>query len=250
MSIDHSVEESDEELRKRLDELRRRLFKGNNAAMARASKVDPSTLHRVLSGDTRRVSAFIIESVIENIDYRGQHVRRAWLEQGVGPMLAGGAPSPGAPGCHNGTGAERGDAVEEVHLDVTVETEKGEATVKPIPVARFLIDFVALSALRERRPERPFLTRVVGNSMETEFSCGDQIVVEPYLKEEGHTLSDGIYVIRLDGEFQIKQVEYRPKQCVVCKPLNPQYDGFEIDLADEQVDFEVIGRVRGKFERY
>lgn len=251
MNDERFVQEQDEKVRGRLKQLRQRVFKGNNAAMARACSVDPSTLHRALSGETQHISTFIKEQAIDNIEVEGQRLRRQWLEEGEEPMFVSQSDVAEPPGRRNGQSRE-GETMrtEVVQLDMTVGAGDGGTVVEQTPVARYTIDYVPLPELRGRRPDEPFLTRVIGNSMETEFSSGDQVVVEPYPEGRSHLIADAIYVIRVDEEFQIKQVEYKPGRRLVCKPLNPCYDPFEIDLTDESVDFEIVGRVWGKFKRY
>jgi hypothetical protein len=74
--------------RERLLEVRKQLFKGNNAAFAEAAGLGASTLYKVLAGNTYTVSEYILESVIDNVEVEGQRISREWLEEGKGEMLA------------------------------------------------------------------------------------------------------------------------------------------------------------------
>ncbi len=71
--------------RERIQLLLREVFQGNKAAFARKINVDPSTLNKVLSGQTQSVSTKIIEGIMANIeDNQGNRISRDWLEDGEG----------------------------------------------------------------------------------------------------------------------------------------------------------------------
>ncbi|CAB3795559.1 S24 family peptidase [Pararobbsia alpina] len=84
------------------------------------------------------------------------------------------------------------------------------------------------------------VVRVHGDSMSPTLQDGDNILIN-------HTLNapqDGIYVIRMDGQILVKQTQIIAGKKLRVVSANQLYETFTIDLnADNQTDFEIIGRV-------
>lgn len=79
---------------------------------------------------------------------------------------------------------------------------------------------------------------VKGNSMEGVLSDGDNILVN-------HTKTDpndGLYVLRIGSDLFVKNIQRLPSSLLV-KSANPLYEPFEIDLTDDSIDVQIIGRV-------
>lgn len=96
MNAIENIADVHDERRARLKEIEQKLFEGNTAGMAKRAKLDPSTLHRVLSGETHSVSTLVMKRVIANIaDDRGMRVSQSWLEEGEGEMLVPTPPNNG-----------------------------------------------------------------------------------------------------------------------------------------------------------
>jgi phage repressor protein C with HTH and peptisase S24 domain len=246
--------ESDEAVRARLKELRSRYFRSNNAEMARAAGMDPSTLLKAVNGDTKEVSSFVIDRVAE-IEIDGQRVRAPWVEKGEGEMLAP-ASGDGARVASSPAPAEaeaRTQATEVMELDVTTGGGNGGVAIQERPIARYEVDYIPLSDLRGRHPDDAFATRMIGRSMTPELQPNDRIVVQPYPEGAQRIETDAIYVFRIDGEIQVKQLEWKPGKRLVCKALSKNHDGFDLDLSDDgpiaegDIDFAIIGRVWGHF---
>jgi len=53
---------------------------------------------------------------------------------------------------------------------------------------------------------------------------------------------DGLYVIRIDNDLFVKQIQKLPGKLLV-KSSNPAYEPFEIDLNDDSQNVAIIGRV-------
>ncbi|HSV80095.1 MAG TPA: S24 family peptidase [Ramlibacter sp.] len=87
------------------------------------------------------------------------------------------------------------------------------------------------------------LLNVVGNSMEPMLHSRDTVMVD---RRAGHEMfSDGIHVIRLDGDLLIKQVQRLPGKVFKIRSRNPDYETFEVKGSEEtERDFAIIGRVR------
>jgi len=98
-------------------------------------------------------------------------------------------------------------------------------------------------------PVAPFSFRMIGESMEPEFRDGDRLLIESYPPGTQTVLASGIYVFRLDDSIEVKQLERGPRRRLFVSAFNPRYRSYELSL-DEDHDFEIIGRVRGRFKRY
>ncbi len=69
----------------------------------------------------------------------------------------------------------------------------------------------------------PYALRVLGDSMEPEFTEGSVILIDP-----GHTPRDGSYVVvDYAGDVFFRQLVFDGERRFL-KPLNPKYGGFEI----------------------
>ena len=141
--------------------------------------------------------------------------------------------------------------VEVMETDTTVGAGSHNGTaIKEQTIARYEIDYIPLDDVPDRNPRDAFLTRVIGESMEPEFSSGCQIVVEPVPEGTRYIKRDGIYVFTFEDGTEIKQLERRPGGRVICKAINERYGSFEIDTTDPNTRFSIEGRVWGKFRRY
>ena len=152
------------------------------------------------------------------------------------------------------TEAEAGtQATEVMELDVTTGGGDGGVAIQERPIARYEVDYIPLSDLRGRHPDDAFATRMIGRSMAPELQPNDRIVVQPYPEGAQRIETDAIYVFRIDGEIQVKQLEWKPGKRLVCKALSKAHDGFDLDLSDDgpiaegDIDFAIIGRVWGHF---
>lgn len=183
------------------------------------------------------------------------NVRHEWLKSGEGEMLApangtrvADMQKPAPAEAKAGT-----QATEVMELDVTTGGGDGGVAIQERPIARYEVDYIPLSDLRGCHPDDAFATRMIGRSMTPELQPNDRIVVQPYPEGAQRIETDAIYVFRIDGEIQVKQLEWKPGKRLVCKALSEAHDGFDLDLSDDgpiaegDIDFAIIGRVWGHF---
>ncbi len=90
---------------------------------------------------------------------------------------------------------------------------------------------------------------MIGESMEPEFRSGDHLIVEPYAQGTQMIEASAIYLFRMEDLIEVKQLERRPGKRLLIRPRNERYGSYELEVAGGE-DFEVIGRVWGKFKRY
>lgn len=78
-----------------------------------------------------------------------------------------------------------------------------------------------------------------GDSMMGVIDDRDVMVIDT----ENKSLSDGIYVLRIDGNLLVKRAQLLPNKIIRISSANPVYEPFEIDMTEPPSDFEVIGAV-------
>ena len=88
-------------------------------------------------------------------------------------------------------------------------------------------------------PEELFLVHVEGESMTPVLNPGDVILVK---KQDGLSIKDGIYVVRLEDVVLVKRVQRLPGNRIEISSDNQAYKPFTIDLS-QMDNFAVIGRV-------
>lgn len=81
-----------------------------------------------------------------------------------------------------------------------------------------------------------------GDSMEPTIKPGEYLIGS---RAEHHTrLGDGIYVIRLEGDILVKRLQRLPgNKLRVSSDNEAHYTPFEINLADDALDFAILGKV-------
>lgn len=81
--------------------------------------------------------------------------------------------------------------------------------------------------------------KVRGDSMEPVLCNNDNILVNHAKRQP----SNGLFVVRIGGELVVKYTQIMPGGKLLLKSTNEIYDPFELDLAEPDVDVEIIGRV-------
>jgi phage repressor protein C with HTH and peptisase S24 domain len=182
----------------------------------------------------------------------------SWLVSGEGPMLLegqndGGHGAPPAPR-QTTLQLEETTLGQPVALDVFEMTGgAGQYTGLALfdaPVGSYVIDLSEIEPLMGnplRVPRKPFVLVILGDSMEDTFSSGDRVVCEPMPSGAKSIASDAIYFFRLEDGLHVKQLEKKPGRRLVARPRNRNYEPFELAPSD---DFEIYGRVWGKWKRY
>ena len=105
-------------------------------------------------------------------------------------------------------------------------------------------DFLAfrknwIDTVVKAEPTKLFTINVSGDSMSGEIEDGDTLLVN----QEEVALSDGIYLLRIDGDLLVKRVQKMPNQIIRVSSANKVYEPFQIDMNDLPKDFEVMGKV-------
>ena len=125
----------------------------------------------------------------------------------------------------------------------------GGVVVDERVTGEYVVDAGEIESLYEHRPSAPFVVEMIGESMEPDFRSGDRLIIEPYPRGTREIQASAIYLFRLEGLVEVKQIEYLPGQRLLVRPRNPAYREYEVAMFDE-IDYEILGRVWGKFKRY
>ena len=89
-------------------------------------------------------------------------------------------------------------------------------------------------------PADLFSIPTIGESMEPTIKAGEYLLAS---RAERHLkLSDGIYVIRLEGTVLVKRLQLLPGRKLAVSSDNPAYKPYEIEL-DDGTDFALLGKV-------
>jgi len=84
------------------------------------------------------------------------------------------------------------------------------------------------------------LITTTGDSMAPTLNPGDILLVEKY---RGQPVTDGIYVIKLDGALLVKRIQHLPGRQLKVTSDNPYCSDFNVTLDMATTDFEIYGRV-------
>jgi len=88
-------------------------------------------------------------------------------------------------------------------------------------------------------PEEVSLIFARGDSMEPTINNGDVLLVSN--KEQ--PIQEGIFIIRSDSLLQVKRIQRQTGRMLRITSDNPAYEPFTVNLADENLDFKIIGKV-------
>lgn len=119
----------------------------------------------------------------------------------------------------------------------------GEGTLEPLAFRR---DWLVRQGVR---PAQVVLIQARGQSMEPVISDGDLVMVDTSRTEvpvaaRGSRRRDNIYwVVRLDGDLRIKDVERTDARTFVLTSENTREYRPEVVSLDAARDFEIVGRV-------
>lgn len=127
----------------------------------------------------------------------------------------------------------------------------GGIVISERPVAVYTIDEVELEDMLDGgpTPRDPFVIRMIGESMEPDFRDGERLIIEPYPEGERRIMAAGIYLFRMEDAIEVKQLERLPGKKLRISARNSKYTPYTIDMGNG-VDFAILGRVRGRFQRY
>jgi phage repressor protein C with HTH and peptisase S24 domain len=165
-----------------------------------------------------------------------------WLLSGEGEMFEGAETTGGLPPRRV---PPRFTAVDDRYVLLPLYAVQGSAGGGQIVETEDVEDHLAFKRewiTRElrARPEELLLIYVQGESMVPTLNPGDVILLERYSKV---SVTDGIYVIRTGNALLVKRLQFMPGGDLWVTSDNTAYKAFQVNLSEETVDFQIIGRV-------
>ena len=88
-------------------------------------------------------------------------------------------------------------------------------------------------------PANLFVIGVVGDSMEGVLSDHDTILVNEALTRP----DNGLFIVRINESIIVKHIQVMPGRKLLVKSANEAYEPFTIDLNDEDLDMQILGKV-------
>jgi phage repressor protein C with HTH and peptisase S24 domain len=89
-------------------------------------------------------------------------------------------------------------------------------------------------------PRQVVMVAVEGDSMLPTLAPNDLVMVNLTKPQK---MVDGLWVVRLGQTTLVKRVQSLPKNLLRVVSDNPAYQEFQMDMNEEQPDFELVGRV-------
>jgi phage repressor protein C with HTH and peptisase S24 domain len=227
------IAEVREETREWLNHVCNEQFGGNVRRMATSlgyNDAGRSKLDRILKGKTLKIDSSLLEDL------------KAYLkEQGIEFL------DTDAPGYAYATG--QGD-VSLKYCTVEVAYRNGQYVAEKSERGRYRIDPIEIGEADVDGDEL-FVVPVVGDSMDPEFRSGDRIIIEPVDMPTYQMIpGDGVYLYRLEESIQVKRLMKKPKNRIQVVSANSEYETYDFDASDKDIDIEIIGRVWARVKRY
>ena len=108
---------------------------------------------------------------------------------------------------------------------------------KPLYTMAFRRDWVV--NYLDSKPENLFVIGVVGDSMEGVLSDHDTILVNESLTRP----DNGLFIVRINESIIVKHLQVLPERKLLVKSANDAYEPFTIDLTNEYLDMQILGKV-------
>lgn len=218
----NSIEEVRERTRKWLNYICDEYFDGNVRAMATALGYDDagrSKLDRVLKKKTVKIDPEMINHV------------ESWAEEELGPDSLRMPPEP----------------VTVHYVTLTVTEDDGAYGYEEEIDGQYLIDPREMGFDEEGETTRKFVVQIEGDAMAPEFVADDHVVIEEL--DTDRPRMDGVYAFRLEDTLHVKRLQRLPDNRLRVLSTNDRYPSYDIDM-DVHADFELIGKVWGRFKHY
>ena len=200
-----------------------------NRALSLSTHLTQSTLKR----HNRRIATELVE---------GGSVRPEFIESGEAPIRPEGVPSSGS---ISASVSDTGP-VELPKVSFRASAGDGDFVTEKEVADHYVVDKRELR--RTGAPNGLFVIEVDGESMKPEFRPGEWLVMQPVRPDKLITV-DGVYLYRHEDMVQLKRLQRRGGRILHVLPRNDRYPDYTIQI-DEGTDFELLGSVYGRFERY
>ncbi len=210
---------------------------GGIAALARIAGVSERAVYAWKKGE-RHPSRTNLSRITEHFESLAQG---AWdgHEPGIFGRTLSASPEPG--GAVSSDRADLLDAfvfVEKAHARPSAGGGSLETGGEPDGVLAFRLDWITRKTTDASQLR---VMEVMGRSMENTLHNGDQCLVN---ERDRELVEDRIYVIRVHDEIYVKRFSRAPGRYLF-RGDNRElaYQDIEVDVADESLNWEVVGRV-------
>lgn len=215
-------------------EMARDLEDWTQSTLSRTLNLHGSVSERTLEKNSKRLARDLI---------RNEIVRREFLELGEKPI------TPEKPLTEDPTVEYRTPATSAVQLPrVSFRASAGDGAYVS---EREVVDHYVIDSRELRRSGAPngfFAIEVEGDSMIPEFRPGERLIIKS-VEPDKLIQMDGVYIFRHEDMIQLKRLQRRGGRVLHVIPRNDRYPDYTITV-DEGTDFELLGRVYARFERY
>ncbi|KZE34577.1 XRE family transcriptional regulator [Crenobacter luteus] len=217
------------------------LFKSVRA-FASASGVSQTGLQRLINGGEPTLSTLVALAKAAGVSVE-------WLATGEGPMRKEeaapeaaprrAAPSPCACLDTLGNPVDLDEFVFVPRYNLKASAGHGASTEGEKPVFSMAFRKYWVDNYLRADPHDLSVISVKGDSMKGVLEDRDVILLNHAERNPGA----GLYVLRLDGDLIVKQVQRLPGGILRVTSANTTYEAFEVDINNLPADFEIIGKV-------
>jgi len=209
----------------------------SQASFAVACGVSVSGIQRLLAGGMPRLP--ILASIAH-----GNDVNLEWLATGKGPIMKETSDQKASNGspyiCDNaGNVVDLSEFTFIPHYDVSANAGHGCDICQENFIFSMCYGTYWIKNYLKANPKDLIALTAKGDSMAGVIDDRDVMIIDT----ENKSLSDGIYVIRIDGNLLVKRAQLLPNQIIRISSANPVYEPFEVDMKRLPDDFEIIGAV-------
>ncbi|MDX2272195.1 MAG: helix-turn-helix transcriptional regulator [Cyanobacteriota bacterium] len=193
---------------------------GSLAEFAERCGVSASLLHKYLKGSVPGLDKLVLIA-------QASQCSLDWLATGEGLP-------PGSP--QQGSGQ---DYVFIPLYEVSASAGSGTLVEEDIQVGSVAFHEGWIRQMLRANPKHLEMIYVRGESMEPTLCSGDMVLLNRRMTE----VTEGIYVLRLDGGLFVKRLHLLPGKQIRVISDNPSYESFVIQAQAPPDDFAVLGRV-------
>lgn len=220
----------------------------SQASFAVACGVSVSGIQRLLAGGMPRLP--ILVSIA-----RGNNVNLEWLATGKGAVTKESSDQKNfdsLPCIYDNAGniVDLSEFTFIPHYDVSANTGNGCNICQEKFVFSMCYGTFWIENYLKANPKDLIALTAKGDSMAGVIDDRDVMIIDTANK----SLSDGIYVIRIDGNLLVKRAQLLPNHIIRISSANPAYEPFEVDMKRLPDNFEIVGSIvhteRGALFRY
>ena len=220
------------------------IFNGNVSELARQAGIAQPSAKRWIDGESDPQMSNLVRLA------QATNINIAWLAAGEGPMIKGSeALAQASPPLTRVIAAPAFDVLgntvdtdEFVYIpryDVHAAAGYGRFNHNETPLYTMAFRRDWIDNFIDTDPANLFVIGVVGDSMEGVLSDHDTILVNEALTRP----DNGLFIVRINESIIVKHIQVMPGRKLLVKSANEAYEPFTVDLNDEYLDMQILGKV-------